>query len=224
MTAAGSAAADRCAAQQCAQPPPMQPSPAQPSGQQHPPTPDAARTGFAPYASPTPSPRAAPTHVSTCDAQLATHGHAAGGGGLPTHRSPGTAAAGIPACVPERDQLLRIALALARCVAGSPVLQAALVGLEAAGGHPQVAAGAAAPTGLEWSLAQAAALLARAGDVQGALRAAVGCWPLLLACLLLLRGRSCPWQTERQTVATDCGARHHLPPISPVPQSTRARC
>lgn len=198
----------------------MQPSPAQPSSQQQlsrPPTPDAARTGFAPYASPTPSPRAAPIHASACVAQQAAHAGTRGVGVLSAHRCPCTAAAaGIPACAPEWQQLLSTALALERCVAGSPMLQAALVGLEAAAEHPQVAAGACAAAGVEWSLAQTLALLARAGDEQGASHpAAAGA----LALMALLRG---------QVMHPGCRLKAPLPlaprPHLPVLQSARARC
>lgn len=67
----------------------------------------------------------------------------------------------------EQVQLLGRANSFLRCVAGSPLLKSALLALEAAGAHPPVLAGSAAPAGLEWTLAQMLALSRRAGDNTG---------------------------------------------------------
>ena len=67
----------------------------------------------------------------------------------------------------EQVQLLGRANSFLRCVAGSPLLKSALLALEAAGAHPPVPAGSAAPAGLEWTLAQMLALSRRAGDNTG---------------------------------------------------------
>ena len=163
--AAAPALGGGCADVQRAQASPTLPWPRSGSQRQlsRPPTPDAAAAGFAPHASPTPSPAAAPAHASVRATQPAPPTDAAAAA-LPLS---GTPAAAACVCAPDGQAALTAALQLARCVAGSPLLQAALVGLEAEAQHPAVAAGSAAPAGLEWSLAQVLALLARAGDAQG---------------------------------------------------------
>lgn len=117
--------------------------------------------------SPTPSPAARPVappcalnpQQDTAAAAVATPAQAACGA---TH------AAGDPAAR-ARGQLAGLVRlhSFVRCVSGSPLLQSALLALQVAAAHPSVAGGAAAPAGLEWTLAQMLVLFRRTGDETG---------------------------------------------------------